>query len=99
MLTEMSNQAQLEQISLVKTWRTADIQGKLGLQRTMLPDGLVWNHEVGFLNHKNEIFMDGLRQLFQKLWRSSTSSRRIDCQGWRPRRDLNPCYRRERAMS
>ena len=66
-LEEMNQQAKLEDISFVATWRTAGIQGKLELQRALFPAGLVWSHETGYLNRKNEWLMDGLQQIFQGL--------------------------------
>jgi site-specific DNA recombinase len=66
-LEEMSQQAKLENISFVATWRTAGIQGKLELQKALFPAGLVWGHETGFLNRKNEWLMDGLQQIFKDL--------------------------------
>ena len=64
---EMSQQAKLENISFVATWSTVGIQGKLELQKAIFPAGLVWSHETGFLNRKNEWLMDGLQQVFQCL--------------------------------
>jgi DNA invertase Pin-like site-specific DNA recombinase len=66
-LAEMSQQTKLENISFVATWRIAGIQGRLELQKALFPAGLVWNHETGFLNRKNEWLMEGLRQIFQSL--------------------------------
>ncbi|HYL13824.1 MAG TPA: recombinase family protein [Terriglobales bacterium] len=67
MLQEMSQQARLEKISFLATWRAAGIEGKLKLQQAMFPDGLVWSHETGFLNPKNQGLMQDLRECFQKL--------------------------------
>jgi hypothetical protein len=64
-LNELKQQARLDNISFVATWRDAGIQGKLELQKALFPAGLVWSHETGFLNHKNEWLMKGLRQIFQ----------------------------------
>jgi hypothetical protein len=47
-LEELSQQAKLEHVSFVATWRTAGIQGKLELQKALFPSGLVWSHETGF---------------------------------------------------
>jgi len=57
----------LENYSFVATWRTADIQVKLELQKALFPDGLAWSHETGFLNRKNRWLMEGVQQIFQSL--------------------------------
>lgn len=67
MLQELSEQPKLEKISVLATWRTATIQGKLELQKAMFSDGLVWSHESGFLNQKNKLLVEGLQALCQEL--------------------------------
>lgn len=67
MMEDLTQQAKLENISFLSTWRAAGIQGKLELQKALFPDGLVWSHETGFLNRKNRWLMEGLSQIFQEL--------------------------------
>jgi site-specific DNA recombinase len=69
-LEQMSKQAKLEKISFVATWVNAGIQGKLELQKALFPDGLVWNHEMGFLNRKNKSLMQGLKEFFDQHFQS-----------------------------
>lgn len=69
-LEQMSKQAKLEKISFVATWRNAGIQGKLELQKALFPDGLVWGHEMGFLNRKNKSLMQGLKDFFDEYLQS-----------------------------
>ena len=76
-LEEMSQQAKLENVSFVATWRTAGIQGKLELQRALFPAGLVWSHETGFLNRKNEWLMEGLQEIFQGLTDPQVATQRF----------------------
>jgi hypothetical protein len=40
--------------SLVSAWTKAGNHRSFELQRAVFPDGLVWGHEQGFLNSKNE---------------------------------------------
>lgn len=77
MLEEMTQQAKLENVSFVKAWKAAGIQGRLELQKAMFPDGLVWSHETGFLNRQNTTFMDGLQQLFQSLGDSEAEPEKL----------------------
>lgn len=66
-LEELKQQQKLENYSFVETWRTAGIQVKLELQKALFPAGLVWSHETGFLNRKNNWLMEGLGQILQQL--------------------------------
>lgn len=40
--------------AFVNAWRNAGIRDKHELQKTLFPDGLVWSHEMGYLNHQNK---------------------------------------------
>jgi site-specific DNA recombinase len=76
-LEGLNQQVKLENVDFVTTWRTAGIQGKLELQKALFPAGLVWSHENGFLNSKNEGLMQSLRQMFQDFADASGSTQQF----------------------
>ena len=53
-----------------KTWQDSEIQGKLELQKALFPDGLVWSHVMGFLNHQNKWVIEDLMPIFQEFTRT-----------------------------
>ena len=57
----------------MNAWRNAAIQGKQKLKEALFPDGLVWSHEMGFLNHQNKGLIEDLMPIFQELSRSPMS--------------------------
>jgi hypothetical protein len=67
MMQELIAQSQRELIDPVRAWRSAGINGRRELQTAVFPDGLVWNHERGFLNRKNVALMDAWDEYFQSL--------------------------------
>jgi hypothetical protein len=77
-LEEMTQQTKLEKVSFVNTWRNAGIQGKQELQKALFPDGLVWSHEMGFLNHQNKWLIEDLMPIFQEFSRSPMSLEHFD---------------------
>jgi hypothetical protein len=72
-LTEITQQTKLEKVSFVNAWHNAGIQGKQELQEALFPDGLVWSHEMGFLNHQNKWLIEDLMPIFQEFSRSPMS--------------------------
>jgi site-specific DNA recombinase len=72
-LEEMSQQVKLENVSFVETWQKADIKGKLELQEALFPDGLVWSHEMGFLNRQNKWLIEDLAVISQEFARTPMS--------------------------
>lgn len=77
-LAEMTQQTKLENVSFLNAWRNAGIQGKQELQKALFPDGLVWSHETGFLNHQNKWLIEDLLPIFQEFSRSPMSIEDFD---------------------
>jgi hypothetical protein len=73
------------------------VAGK-NFKTALFPDGLVWGHSCGFLNSKNVGLMHDLDQFLQSLEVFGTSADDFIAK-FGPRRDLNPCYRRESGMA
>lgn len=69
-LQEMTEQVKLDNVSFVKAWQNSEIQGKHELQKALFPDGLVWSHEMGFLNQQNKWLIDDLMPIFQEFART-----------------------------
>ena len=67
-------------------WLESTLEQKQRLQRVFFPDGVKYTKD-GFGTAVSNSFFSVLRDLSEKK------------QLWRPRRDSNPRYRRERAMS
>ena len=72
MMQELIEQGRRELIDLVSAWRKAGITGRTKLQTAVFSDGLVWSHEGGFLNSKNEGLMHAWHEFFQSLGDSRT---------------------------
>ena len=67
MMQELIAQSQRELVELVNAWFKAGVTGRAELQKALFPDGLVWSHEQGFLNSKNEGLMSDWHEFFQSL--------------------------------
>ncbi len=68
-------------------YQLANPECRQRVQNLLFDDGLAYSPELGILNRsKNSLF-----SMLEKI--------RAEITYWRPRRDLNPCYRRERAVS
>ena len=74
-------------VDVAAAWQRADAEQRLRVQNFLFRDGVAYHQEQKFLNTTN-------LTSFQQP-ESLDSPRKI---GWRPRRDLNPRYRRERAL-
>jgi hypothetical protein len=79
--------AELTLLDIAGTWQQASPENRQKVQNLLFEGGLHYSKEGGILNRSNT-------SLFS-MW--NPSSVKTTC--WRPRRDLNPCYRRERAVS
>jgi hypothetical protein len=75
MMQELIEESKRELVDLVTTWKKAGINGRKELQTALFPEGLVWSHESGFLNHQNERVMQGWHQFFQSLGDLKTSAK------------------------
>jgi len=67
MMQHLIEKSQRELVDLVGTWRKANSTARRELQTSLFPDGLVWGHENGFLNWKNEALMRELSEMIQSL--------------------------------
>ena len=74
----------LDELSTTKAFKLASHQGET--------DGRTRSRRFRSRERKHHRGNSENRGRFQKTFPTSL-------EGWRPRRDLNPCYRRERAMS
>jgi hypothetical protein len=54
-------------VNLCAAWQNANVNGKVEIQNTVFPLGLVYSQKTGFLNSKNEGLMGDLDQFFQQL--------------------------------
>jgi hypothetical protein len=72
-------------LDISAAWQRTDAEQRLGIQNFLFRDGVAYHQDQKFLNTNT-------LTLFQQL--SADASRKS---GWRPRRDLNPRYRRERG--
>jgi len=70
-----------------RLWTEATLQQQQRLQKVLFPKGVTYSSKSGFGTTETSLFFRWLA-----LVRTKTMV-------WRPRRDLNPCYRRERALS
>ena len=67
MMQEFIAQNEHDLLDLVGAWKKAGVNGKKELQTALFPDGLVWDHENGFLNLKNVSVIDGIGHMIQRL--------------------------------
>ena len=65
-LLEAAQQTKLENVVFVQTWSDA-VQRKIALQQALFPDGLVWSHEMGYLDRKNKWLIEDLVAVFQEF--------------------------------
>jgi site-specific DNA recombinase len=73
MMQQLIEQSKRDLVELVNAWFKAGVTGRAELQKALFPDGLVWSHENGFLNSKNEGLMSDWHEFFQSLPDSATS--------------------------
>ena len=82
-MEELTKDAAAQAVDLVGAWRRGNVNQRQELAMAFFPEGLFFSHERKFFEPSNLVIQ-------QMLWRY-----REPREGWRPRRDLNPCYRRE----
>jgi hypothetical protein len=66
-LLEAAQQTKLPNVNFVQTWRSAEVQGKIELQKALFPDGLVWSHEMGYFDRQNKWLIEDLLPIFQEF--------------------------------
>ena len=60
---------------------------------------LLGRHRLYDAGYDISLVFWGLRRFHSRPMLLGNGAGLTTLEGWRPRRDLNPCYRRERAMS
>ncbi len=66
-MEELLAQTERELIDLVGAWDKAGVNQRRELCTALFPDGLVWSHEWGFLNHQNKSLMQDLRAFMEQI--------------------------------
>jgi hypothetical protein len=67
MMEDLIEQSKRALVNLVSAWTKAGVTARSELQKALFPAGLVWSHESGFLNSKNEGPMNDWHEFFQSL--------------------------------
>ena len=83
----MLKEAEVQAVNLVGAWEKGNTNQRQELAKAFFPEGLVFSHQLKFFEPANPV----LTEMLSGGWMTLLT--------WRPRRDLNPCYRRERAVS
>ena len=91
-MEELIAQTQRELIDLPAAWKQLGSVSVVNSARCYFP--VVWYGVTNWSFFKLQKHFNHAG--FTRLWKLDESD---DVKVWRPRRDLNPCYRRERAMS
>ena len=79
--------AELRLVDMSRVWEIASPEQRQRVQNLLFRDGLDYLMRAGFLNRSKSCLFNAIEHFQVKM------------RCWRPRRDLNPCYRRERAVS
>lgn len=66
-MEELLAQTKRDLVDLVAAWNKAGVNERRELCTALFPDGLVWSHEWGFLNHQNAGLMQDIRAFHEDL--------------------------------
>jgi site-specific DNA recombinase len=66
-MEELLAQTERELVDLVAAWNKAGVNQRRELCTGLFPDGLVWSHQWGFLNHQNVGLMQDLRAFMDNM--------------------------------
>ena len=83
-MQDMMQQAKLQVINLAETWKHSSAEQRQEMVRAFFPAGIWYSQQMTYFKPRNSRDPSTVCEL---------PTGRKSC--WRPRRDLNPCYRRE----